>query len=321
MKAHHRINRLLADAHRDGRCAIPQNDADLMALSRRVRCGQVIRPRRGLYADATYWNGLNPAVQAVHMARTLSLLHPGWVFAGPTAAAIHGFDHQWSIHHPGLYVADSVRGSGPRCGLNYISMSSIPSVVVGDVTVTSVPRTLVDCGLLLPFGQALAIFDSALLRAGVTKDEVREICNGVRRDCTPVGRLLDYADPRSENGGESLLRAVIVEDGFMVPVLQHVFVNPNDPNEWYRVDFVWFLRDGRIIVAEYDGMAKYTDPAMTDRQSIRTVVNRQARRERALLTWGKVDVIVRVDYDDVVRRTPVTMKLTEAGVPRAGRPF
>lgn len=122
-------------------------------------------------------------------------------------------------------------------------------------------------------------------------------------------------DPLSENGGESLARAVMVEEGFPVPQLQRVFTNPENPREWYRVDFAWQFPGGYAVVAEYDGTAKYSDPVMTSRRSIQAVVNQQNDRERKLYEWG-VNRIVRLSYDDVVQRWPLVDKLTGAGLPR-----
>lgn len=323
MKAHTRIESLIHEAHREGRCAIVASEADRMALIRRIQSGQIVRPYHGTYADAGYWNELDPANRTMHIAKALALLHPHWVFAGPTAAAAYGFEHQWSIHRQGLYIVGSANGSGKHAygTVRRIYMRSAPvSLLQAGIKVTSPARTLVDCGLLLPFHKALAIFDSAFARYGDMSDDVRAICHDLRHDCSVVELLLEYVDSLSENGGESLTRAIIIEEGFMIPELQRVFRDPQNPDEWYRVDFAWSLPDGRIIVAEYDGMAKYTDPKMTDRQSIRTVVNRQTRREQRLLSFG-VTMIIRIDYDDLIHRERLIAKLMQAGVPYSAKPF
>ncbi|KFI47947.1 CTP synthase [Bifidobacterium biavatii] len=298
-----------------------------MALLRRKHAGLIVSPYRGMYADLSYWQSLNPTEQTLHIARTIAIGHPSLVFAGPTAAAIHGFEHQWSIHHSGLYVADTVHGFAhgardaacrtPRGGLHGIYMAAVPETAVGGLRVTDAARTMVDCGLVLPFVNALPIVNSALAQSAVTLDEIRSVSAGLRRDCTPIDRLLRYANPRCDNGGESLAYATIVEEGFIEPVVQHVFANPHDPEEWYRVDFAWFLPGGRVMVAEYDGMAKYVDPAMTDRKSVATVVNEQSVRERRLLNWA-VHEIARLTFDDVVRRLPMINKLRAMGIPRYG---
>ena len=84
-------------------------------------------------------------------------------------------------------------------------------------------KNLVDCALLYPFEHVLSMFDSALRRGLVTREEIVAVCDGLRVDCGPVFRLLHYADARSENGGESFCRAVSIEEGFVPPQLQHTF--------------------------------------------------------------------------------------------------
>lgn len=188
------------------------------------------------------------------------------------------------------------------------------SHMVQRLPVTTAARTVVDCANILPFHLALPIADSAIAMYPGLPTDISAILEAVRSRRAPK-LLLKHANPASENGGESLARGVMLEEGFFVPKIQHVFVDPHDPNHWYRVDFVWFLPNGRILVAEYDGMMKYTDPTMTNRQSIRSVVHEQSQRERYLLAWG-VTAICRLDFEDVINRRPLIRKLTALGVPR-----
>lgn len=55
--------------------------------------------------------GTHPPEQAMHIARTLQVKHPDWIFAGITAAAIHGFEHQWRLHEDAVTVITPQRGS------------------------------------------------------------------------------------------------------------------------------------------------------------------------------------------------------------------
>ncbi|MBT1170731.1 CTP synthase [Bifidobacterium sp. SO4] len=315
MKTHRIITDKLAQARQRGSCVFAANEAEGQALRRRVRAGELANPYHGVFVDAQYWNTLNGTEQACHLARCLAERYPSWVFAGPTAAALYGFDHQWSIHRSGLYLASSVRSRSSSNGVHHIFMPSIPLCETQGVKVTSVSRTLVDCALILPFANALPIFDSAFRRGSCAADGLRSLCAELHRDTSAADRVLQYVDPLSENGGESLARAVMIEEDFPVPQLQRVFANPRNSREWYRVDFAWQFPGGYTVVAEYDGMAKYSDPAMTGRRSIQAVVNQQNDRERKLYEWG-VNRIVRLSYDDVVQRWPLVDKLTGAGLPR-----
>ena len=82
-------------------------------------------------------------------------------------------------------------------------------------------------------------------------------------------------------------------------------------NTEYRVDFVWKLDDGRVIVAEYDGTQKYVDPAMTDNRSIQEVVAKERARDEGLKRAGATE-IVHFTYADVIERTPLRVKLAQS---------
>ena len=174
-------------------------------------------------------------------------------------------------------------------------------------------RTLVEAAIDLDFRFALPIFDSALAK-GITKEEIAADCVQWRIDYARVFRLLRYANERSENGGESLARGTIIEGRFLTPRIQVTVTDPQTNTE-YRVDFVWKLDDGRVIVAEYDGTQKYVDPAMTDNRSIQEVVAKERARDEGLKRAGATE-IVHFTYADVIERTPLRVKLIKAGVPQ-----
>ena len=142
------------------------------------------------------------------------------------------------------------------------------------------------------------------------------ICNALRQDCAPVRKLLEYADPASENGGESYCRAVIIELGFEPPQLQVEFRDPDAPANVIRVDFLWRTPDGGMVVLEFDGMRKYVDPSMTNGRDVQRVVLDERRREESLRKVG-VTVILRTDYREVRQGSGLFAKLSRAGVPLA----
>ena len=157
--------------------------------------------------------------------------------------------------------------------------------------------------------------------------------------------LVKYANPKSENGGESLARAVMLELGFVEPQLQHEFPNPNCPQSPYRADFMWKV-NGKIIVGELDGTDKYLieDRTSLNNRSVagdlraedfdgsaeninnfstnnlyrynRDAVRKERNRERWLMECG-VDSIVRFDYCDILNPLEFKKKLLSAGVPVA----
>lgn len=75
------------------------------------------------------------------------------------------------------------------------------------------------------------------------------------------------------NGSESGCAAVMIDEGFAIPLLQTIFVDPGNRACRYRADFVMAtagLTDCRR--RKYDGTQKYVDPQMTGRRSVQTVV-------------------------------------------------
>ncbi|WP_214375903.1 CTP synthase [Bifidobacterium colobi] len=352
MRTHHALDQLINDAERNLRCLYSTSNTIKQAMLIRLRNGYLTRPFRNAYARTDYWKSLNPAEQSRHIIRTLSQQFPNRVFAGLSAAAILQLDYSWSLHRDNTVFIAQKTGTSARTysGIQRISTSTsaiasmlhyrtstgvgavfldlppesprIAEITIGGrkpeitniVPITSPAQTLVDCGLQFSFTQALPMFDSAARNKLVTSDQIIEICDQSRIDCSSVLRLVHYMNPLSENGGESLCRAIIIEAGFVVPDLQHVFVNPDAPWKEYRVDFVWHTPSGRIIVLEFDGTAKYVDPSMTHRQGIQDVVHSEREREDNIRKAG-VNTIVRTTYDEVRQKTPLINKLLEAGAP------
>lgn len=121
MKAYPQIDALLDQTENAQRCAHSSDPLIQKGLYRRYRAGDLARPYPGLFARAEYWNQLNEPEQSLHAARTLSRLHPNWVFAGITAAAAHGFDHPRFLHRQGLTITLPNHGSyRPHDKLNII---------------------------------------------------------------------------------------------------------------------------------------------------------------------------------------------------------
>lgn len=105
-----------------------------------------------------------------------------------------------------------------------------------------------------------------------------------------VARL---ADPRPENGMESIARATMYELRFSLPELQVPLLDPMDSRRVLRVDFMWVLPDGTVIIGELDGGEKYWNPAMNGGTPL--VAMRGERRRESRLT---------IDHPKIVRFSP-----------------
>ena len=314
MKNHAQANKIIEEAVMERRCAYSHNEAENAALRRRMKCGELVRAAHGLYLPQDYWNNLSPPERTLHIARSMSLLYPHWIFAGLTSATIHGFDHPWSLHSTHqLTIVGRERGKiRARHPTKRIYVPNCVPVRIGGFLATNPARTLIDCSSALYFRCALSIFDSAFAH-GVTANDVLEECEKDPCAHPAVAKLLLYANPDSDNGGESFARGTMIVEGFMPPMVQVPFIVNGKS---YRVDFLWKLADERIIVGEFDGTAKYVDPDMTDRRSIQGTVFLEREREDALRQAGVTD-IVRFTFDDVLQKAPLIRKLKQAGVPMA----
>ena len=316
MKTHKAAEALLDEAERNQRLAYGSPPAMQMALLRRLQAGDVVRPHPNLYARAGYWGALNPRDRAMHIARSLGWLHPEWAFGGLIAATAHGLEHQWSLHtgQPIMVVVRRHRGGRSNARIRRVTVpGSEPIVTAGGLRVTTMARTVVDCGALLPFRTVLPMVNSAMAR-GVSEEELLSCCDRMRHGRASIMRLVRFADPRCENGGESLALGTIVELGYLAPMAQVAFVDP-ETGRRYRADFVWRLPDGRTIVGELDGRRKYVDADMTRGRDVDAVIAAERERQRGLERAGVTD-IVRFAFQDALDRAPLDAKLREHGVPR-----
>ena len=96
----------------------------------------------------------------------------------------------------------------------------------------------------------------------------------VRRGRSRALLVAKLADARAESAGESLLRASIHLLGLPMPELQREF--RGDSGRRYSVDCYW--PDQRFVL-EFDGRAKYLDPALRGGRSAEQVVVDEKERE------------------------------------------
>ena len=310
------IETLLDAAQHSRRCATHLTDAQRRSFKRRVASDELLSPYRGIYIRTEYWESLTPIERTLHVVRTLQQRHPDWVFAGTTAACAYNYDHSFSLHGElPIYIASPRTDSTGDCKqLRRIRMNPISYTLAGQIKVTSVSRTLLDCGLNLNFQQALPIFDSAA-RNGINVHSALDLCHQLHLDSARISSLCAYTNALSENGGESTLRAAIIDLGYVVPQLQCRFDNPANPNAPLRADFIWKLPQGKVIVAEYDGMEKYVMNDKMDRKTIQSKVLAERQREDVLRAQG-VTLIIRLDYDDIIHPRQLDRKLNAAGIPK-----
>ena len=290
-------------------------------LERRVGAGQFVSPLPRLYARAELWAQLTPTLRTIHLVRGLQMLHPTWVFCGTTAAVMHGLDVSWGIQEPIEFSSPSGRSAtaDPRIVRRYVSGDS--PVEAGGVRVTSLPRTLLDCMRRLGLREGLAVADSALHHGLITQDDLLAYVGERHRGMKGIqeARLIArMADPRPQNGMESIARAVMHELGFAAPDLQAPFEDPMNPGRIYYVDFRWVLPDGSLVVGELDGGEKYANPLMSG-GSQEAAMRRERRRESRISI--ERPRIVRFTPEDVEDVAYFNRLLETFGVPRDHEPI
>ena len=153
------------------------------------------------------------------------------------------------------------------------------------VLLTSVPRTVIDLARVLPFGEGVAVADSALHARLTSKTALAAVIAdcprwpGLRR----AREVTAFSDARSESVLESLSRAVFHQAGLPPPDLQ-VWVG-DDGEVIGRVDFLW--RRQRTI-GEADGAFKYQTPGRARAQLDRDARLRTAGYEVVHFTWPEI---------------------------------
>lgn len=194
--------------------------------------------------------------------------------------------------------------------------------------VASIYNILFACAWTLPFRRALPIFDSAA-RNNVDLEKVYKVCSefyGKFRyqydapsfqdvpylkdkhsiisnvnECDILARLLilcRLANGKSENSGESLARATMIELGFKNPELQREFFNKNNPEWPYRVDFAW-EDNKKLIVGELDGTDKYLAASWADIDSIKSnEIDTNGKNTNGKNTIGNVDKLTNNNLHD-----------------------
>ena len=133
---------------------------------------------------------------------------------------------------------------------------------------------------------------------------------GLRR----VIGIMGYADARSESWAESVVRALMIANGFDTPRLQVEFDNPLEQGKKYRVDMVATRQDGTEVIIEVDGMLKYEDARMLNGKTAGRILADEQHREAALSLYRVP--ILRLSYRDFSDVTRFIKKLEAYGISR-----
>lgn len=315
------LERILVVAQRQGRFAVASTRNERKAFDRRVARGTIVSPFQGMYAHREYRQSLSKRDVALHALRTVAHLHPSWTFCSFTAALAWGLDVSNVLLLP-LNVASAPGGhrySTPgliRCRI----VAEDACATTRGIRVTPLERTLLDCACHGGFRYGLAICDSALHWGLISPEQLRsyvERCGKGRHGIVAARKVMRYMDGRSENGGESLVRAVMIELGFEVPELQVEVDDPMRPGAPRKVDYYWRLLNGKVIILELDGLDKYyigrsRAVAGSARDIARRFSEERLRESHINLTGATV---LRASFEQAMDEDYLFRLLLQAGVP------
>lgn len=241
------------------------SEMDRTDLYRAVREQRVRRLRHGIY-------GLNSQAEEgldSYKGRELTVLERisavrGFLtdddcFSHTSAAALWGLPLTPGYDIPHFSSPSTSPNHAAARGTIRHRMDVLPEhrTMLGDVAVTSLERTTVDCLRLLPPELGIAIADSTL-RVGMDRDLALEINQTIpnRRFRKRAHALLAFADIGAESPRESQLRFHLSVAGWQELETQtYVYADGAD----YYLDVT---ASGYQVGFEFDGLDKYTPDAL-----------------------------------------------------------
>lgn len=305
------------EAEAENRCVVATSASDGRRLRAAVARNELVSPASKVFARAESFQKLSPRQRALQVIRTLAELHPSWVFCGISAAIVLDLSVSYDIIG-NVQVATTTSGRSRNTrGIDRYVISDDSYEEIDGIRITTPPRTVFDCLRHNDFRNSLALADSVLRAELMTQEEAIDFFERMSGRFDNKWRAIEtmrLADGRSESGGESVARAVMLERGFRLPDLQHVLVDPIS-NERRRVDFFWQQQGGwPDVIGELDGRQKYQVPAMTKgRSAIDVLSDERLRESRISLSDAR---IVRFSYSQVNNADFFTFLLSSFGVPR-----
>lgn len=301
---------------------MPGCNTDRKLAWKHRRLGALIEPAYMLFARPAYWEGLKQKGRYLHVVRTLGARHADWVFGSFTAACLWGLQ----VSHSSLKHVHIVVGAGSKLKntnqvVRHRHATEPPETVLG-VRATSLLQTLLDCLIDADFAEGLIVADSFLRVTHMDREDaiarLTELGQG-RRGLQRALKTMSYGDARSENGGESKARAMMILGGYELPELQVELPDPLDSSRSFRADFGW-LDLPRPQLGELDGFGKNAEEEngryvtkFTAQQMMK-----EGRRESSLTMLGYG--IVRFGMDDVNNPERLYKKLDLGGIPKGPRP-
>jgi hypothetical protein len=315
---------LFAATHGDGA-------RETAALRRDVRHGRLVRLHQGAYARADDWRRLDDSGRHVVLVRAVTLgLADVCVVSHRSAAVLHDLPRVTPALPDVVTVVDPRRTTAARSTHLFRRPGHVPAsgtVFVHGVAVTDLSTTAVDVARTSPLADAVLCVDAVLRRLVLPRghekgrdvlerlaeqraDLLRRIGEGSRPGDRAARRVVQFASPWAENGGESLLRLLLFELGLSDVHLQREF----EVRGRFAGRCDVFLAEFGVAL-EFNGLVKLTDPDTLAGRTPAEVVRDRGRRDRRLLGSDEIEHVVHCEYLDVVQPWRLAELLAGVGVP------
>lgn len=324
MNANEDLRRRLSCASKRNSLLIAQTPSERKSLKLLVSRGSAVEPIPGAFSLKEEYDRMNLRARERARIKAIHKLHPNWTFCLYSAAIAHGLQVPHALldaTHIAIAKGQNWRKAGPAIH-SHVLHDPITTISDG-VPCTNIAATVFECLCAAEFRLGLAIADSALHNHLVSQESLIDYFEQharYRHGYRQARKTLMHADGRSENGGESVTRAIILELGFTAPDLQVEIEDPLNPGTCKRVDFYWLLEDGRAVIGELDGFEKYLKTHGSSRETpdgdLRSAIKamRDERIRETSLNLADMTVL-RFSYADVLDTDRFFSLLSTAGVP------
>lgn len=226
-------------------------------VDRLVRTRVWQRVRRGAYCERQLWDNADATARHLLRVRAAALsLHRPAVASHVSAALALGL-RVWDVPLDHVHMTRTdVHSPRVEGGVHHHAGSLEDCVVeVNGLLVTSPARTALDIARLAGFERGVVTADSAIARSDCSLLQLRETAAQMQDwpGARVAGRVVSFADARSESVGES--RSRVLFDRYGLPVLEP---QVEILNRWglvvARVDGLIFEAN---LAVEFDGRLKY----------------------------------------------------------------
>jgi len=262
----------------------------------RLEDGRWERIRYGQYAETVELSHLAPwDQQGVRHQRlvhaVMNSMRPGTVAVShQSALALHGTP-LWGVDLAEVQLNRLDRHRGGRiAGVRHHrgKLTAADLTVVNGLTVTTLPRALLEMACTSSFEAAVISADAARRDYPISVDDLQRLLEVTEfwPGSATARAAWQFSDPMSESVGESRLRVLMHNHGLPAPVLQAAFADAD--GFVGRVDF--YFADEQTVV-EFDGLLKYAGG--TSDSLIREKLREDRIRDTGLMVvrwvWGDLD--------------------------------